>query len=130
MTLFTSWWTTISIFRPNSWQPCRERQEKRRLFLNRTFKNLEEDSLNWFRNKGKDDYTNDPTGGFRKLDSMVPKKGQTPESRARDIEDALDWMRNNVVSPDDDDAIEQFNKIGSISTSSISSHSRAADERP
>jgi hypothetical protein len=36
-------------------------------------------SLNRLRNKGKGDDVNDPTGEFRKLDYMLPKKrGQTP----------------------------------------------------
>ena len=38
-------------------------------------------SLNWLRNKGKDDDVNDATGEFRKLDSVLPKKrGQTPDT--------------------------------------------------
>jgi hypothetical protein len=58
-----------------------------------------ENTLNWLRNKGKDDEVFDPTGEFHMLDSMLPKKnGQTPADRARDIEAALDWMRNNGVS--------------------------------
>jgi hypothetical protein len=57
-----------------------------------------ENTLNLLRNKGKDDDGNDPTGEFRMLDSMLPKKrGQTPVDRARDIEGVLDWMRNNGV---------------------------------
>ena len=73
-----------------------------------------EDALNWMRNKGMDDDVNDPTGDFRKLDSMLPRKrDQIPDERAREVEGALDWMRNNGVSPDDDDATEKFSKAGS-----------------
>jgi hypothetical protein len=75
--------------------------------------------LNWLRNKGKDDGTNDPTGEFRKVDSVLPKKrGQTPEDRAREVEGALDWMRNNGVSPEDqDEAFDKFKKVGTIPSS-------------
>jgi hypothetical protein len=79
-----------------------------------------ENTLNWLRNKGKDDEVFDPTGEFRKLDSMLPKKnGQTPADRARDIKGALDWMRNNGVSPhdNDDDALKQFGKLPSVPVS-------------
>jgi hypothetical protein len=56
-----------------------------------------ENTLNWVRNKGKDDAGNDLTGEFRKLESMMPKKSvqTTPEDRSREIEGALDWMRSN-----------------------------------
>jgi hypothetical protein len=33
-----------------------------------------EDALNWMRNKGDNDEANDPTGYFRTLDSLLPKK--------------------------------------------------------
>jgi hypothetical protein len=36
---------------------------------------------------------------------------------AREIEDALDWMRNDRVSPDDADSLPDFSKIGSIPVS-------------
>lgn len=37
----------------------------------------------------------DPTGEFRKLDAILPKKkSQTPEQRANEIESHLDWLRN------------------------------------
>jgi hypothetical protein len=50
-----------------------------------------EDTLNWLRNKRKDGDRTDPSGEFRKLDSMLPKKRKhTPEERAREIEGALD----------------------------------------
>jgi hypothetical protein len=52
-------------------------------------------TLDWLRNKGKDDDKTDPTGEFRKLDQLMPqKRDQTPESRSRDIEGALDWMNS------------------------------------
>jgi hypothetical protein len=35
-------------------------------------------TLDWLRNKGKDDDKTDPTGEFRKLDQLMPqKRGQT-----------------------------------------------------
>ena len=87
-----------------------------------------EDALNWMRNKGTDDESNDPTGQFRKIDSMLPKRpGQTPEERAREIEGALDWMRNNGVSPDSVDSIPGFDKIGSVPTSRRTPEQRAKD---
>merc|ERR1712183_230700 len=63
------------------------------------------DALNWLRNKGDDDEKYDPTGEFRKLDSMLPKKrGQSAEDRAIEIEGSLQWLRNNRDPPSDDDA--------------------------
>jgi len=60
--------------------------------------------LQWMRKgKGKgqkkeDKY--DPTGEYRKLDSMLPKKkGETPEDRALEIEGALDWLRSQEDAP-------------------------------
>jgi hypothetical protein len=46
--------------------------------------------LNWLRNKGKRDEELDPTGEFRKMDSSIPpKRGQSNEDRAREIEGAM-----------------------------------------
>ena len=74
-----------------------------------------DDTLNWLRNKGKDDDITDPTGEFRKLDSMLPhRRGQTPEDRARELEGALDWLRNRDVSPSEDEGLPAFNKAGSV----------------
>jgi hypothetical protein len=36
---------------------------------------------------------------------------------AREIDDALDWMRNDGVSSDDADSLPAFSKIGSIPVS-------------
>jgi hypothetical protein len=57
-------------------------------------------TLNRLHNKGKDDGVNDPTGEFRKLDSLLPqKRGQTPADWARDIEGALDWIGQFNMAP-------------------------------
>jgi hypothetical protein len=40
------------------------------------------------------------------------KSGHTPEDRAGEIKGALDWMRNNGVSPGGVDAVEKFIKAG------------------
>ena len=74
-----------------------------------------EDALNWIRNKGNDDDSNDPTGDFRKLDSMLPKKrGQTPEERAREIEEALDWLRSKGPTAEMAEDTSSFDKVGSL----------------
>ena len=55
--------------------------------------------MNWLENKDKvaDDTLFDPTGVFKKLDESVPKKkGQSAKERARDLENALAWMRDNA----------------------------------
>ena len=44
------------------------------------------------------------------------KPGQKPEERARDIESALDWMRNNGMTPDDG-SLPDFRQLGSIPVS-------------
>jgi hypothetical protein len=66
----------------------------------------------WIRNKRKKkEEKYDPNGDFRKLDSMLPKKrNQAPESRARQIEGVLDWMRNNEISPNDEN-LPSFDKV-------------------
>lgn len=48
----------------------------------------------------------DPSGEYRKLDSMLPKskkKGATPDDRAHEIEGALDWLRSrqDISAPED-----------------------------
>lgn len=75
-------------------------------------------ALTWIRKgKGKSK-KHDPTGEFRKLDKLLPKKrGQTPEERAREIEGALDFLRTNNASPDDDDIVDQYSDLGSIPAS-------------
>ena len=86
-------------------------------------------ALNWIRHKGTGkDKKYDPTGEFRRLDGMLPtKRGQTPDERAREIEGALDFLRNNDVSPYDDDAVEQLKKIGSIPISRRTPEQRTKD---
>ena len=75
-------------------------------------------ALNWLCRKGKSNANkHDPTGEFKKLDSLIPSKsGQSPMERARELEGALDWCRNDNVSPCDDDFSHNFNKIGAVKT--------------
>jgi hypothetical protein len=62
---------------------------------------------------------------FKKIDSLLPtKKSQGPEDRAMDIESALDWCRDNNVSPFDVDFTDKINKLGSIPVSRISPEDR------
>eukprot|EP00980_Cylindrotheca_fusiformis_P013283 scaffold3375_cov153-Cylindrotheca_fusiformis.AAC.8 len=85
-------------------------------------------ALNWLRSKGKDGEKYDPTGEFRRLDAMLPKKrGQSTADRAREMEGALDWMRNNGVSPTDDSVVEQFKKVGTVQTSRRTPEQRGKD---
>ncbi|MGK3734880.1 MAG: hypothetical protein ACI90V_001719, partial [Bacillariaceae sp.] len=84
-----------------------------------------DNALNWLRNKGKKYDTN---GDFCKLDAMLPvKQGQSPNDRAREIVGALDWCRMNNVSLHDEDAIENFNKIGSVPVLGRSPEQRSKD---
>jgi broad-specificity NMP kinase len=88
-----------------------------------------DNALNWLRNKGKNDDGNDPTGEFRRLDSILPKKkGQTPEDRARDIEGAMDWMRNAGVGVDENvPPGSPFEQVGSVPVSRRTPEERAKD---
>ena len=66
--------------------------------------------------KKKDD-SKDPTGVFKMVDKLLPEKPRLkPQDRARDIEAALDWMRNKGVKPEDDDVpmSEKLYKIESV----------------
>ena len=82
--------------------------------------------LTWMRSK-KDD-SNDPTGAFKKIDQLLPKKrGQSPEDRARDIEAALDWMRNTGVEPIEDSSLPALSKVGSLPISRRSPEERSRD---
>jgi hypothetical protein len=85
-------------------------------------------ALTWIRKgKGKSKKY-DPTGEFRKLDKLLPRKrGQTPEERAREIEGALDFLRSNDASPDDDDVIDRYGDLGSIPVSSRTPEQRHKD---
>ena len=86
-------------------------------------------ALNWLRHKGTSNASKyDPTGDFKKLDSLIPSKsGQSPMERARELEGALDWCSNNDVSPCDDDFSHFFNKIGSVPVTERSQEQRAND---
>jgi hypothetical protein len=56
----------------------------------------DDDVITWLRNGMSD--SEDPTGEFKKIDQMLPKKkGESPQDRARDIESGLDWCRNKGV---------------------------------
>jgi hypothetical protein len=71
--------------------------------------------LNWLRNKGADDDALDPTGDFRKLDAALPRKrGQNDDDRARQIEAALDWLREKSVNPGLDEDMPSFKKASGI----------------
>lgn len=62
------------------------------------------------------------------MDYMLPKKGgQTPEERACQLENPLDWMRNSSVNADSPDAIEQFKKQGSVPMSRCTPEQRFND---
>ena len=46
---------------------------------------------------------------------MLPKKkGQKPEDRAREVEGALDWMRNKDVKPSEVAPEGTFQKLGGV----------------
>jgi hypothetical protein len=70
-----------------------------------------DDVRTWLRSKKADSL--DPAGDFKKIDQLLPKKkGQKPEDRAKEIEGALDWMRNKGMKPSDDgDDVPAFNKL-------------------
>lgn len=70
-----------------------------------------DDCLNWLRNKGENDALLDPTGEFRKMDALLPlKRGQSLDDRATALESALDWCRQQAVTPDFDDGDLPFLK--------------------
>ena len=84
--------------------------------------------VNWLRNKGVEDYKHDPSGEFRRLDAMLPKKrGQTPEDRAREIEGALDWLREKDASLGVDDHDSNFVMVPSIPVSKRTIEQRSAE---
>jgi hypothetical protein len=86
------------------------------------------DTMNWMRNKGKDDETSDPTGDFRKLDAMLPRNaGQSPEDRSRQIECSLDWIRNLEPKMGGDDDHPPREKIGSLPIAKRTPEQRVAD---
>ena len=55
------------------------------------------------------------------------KRSDGREERAREIEGAIDWMRENDASPDDDEVIEKFSKIGTIPLSARTPEQRVKD---
>merc|ERR1712176_1052043 len=85
-------------------------------------------AMTWIRKgKGKSKKY-DPSGDFRKLDKLLPRKrGQTTEERARAIEGALDFLRSNSASPDVDDIIDKYSDLGSIPVSSRTPEQRQKD---
>jgi hypothetical protein len=58
---------------------------------------------------------------------LPKKRGQQPEDRAREVEGALDWMRNNGVSPDDADSLDTFKQVGTVPTSGRTPEQRGKD---
>jgi hypothetical protein len=59
---------------------------------------------------------------------MLPKNsGQTHEDRAREIEGALDWMRNKSLSHQDAIVVEKLNKLPSVPVSRRTLKQRAKD---
>jgi hypothetical protein len=57
--------------------------------------------------------SSDPTGEFKKIDRVLPKKkGEKGKDRTKDVESALYWRRNKKVKPSyvDEDS-SAFNKI-------------------
>jgi hypothetical protein len=73
--------------------------------------------------------TDDPTGAFRKIDQMLPrKKGHTPRGRCNGIESALNWSRNQGTVPiGDEEAVPAFNHVGSVPISRRSPEDRQKD---
>jgi hypothetical protein len=80
--------------------------------------------MTWIRHK-KDDSL-DPTGEFKKIDQLLPKKkGQKSKDRAKEIESALNWSRNNNTDTDED--APAFNKLGPIPMSLCTPEDRQND---
>jgi hypothetical protein len=88
----------------------------------------QDDILNWLRQSKSPSFdTQDET--FKMIDQMLPVKiDQTPETRSRDIENALDWMRHNEVSPFVEDSPDNFDKLGSLPFARRSPEDRLRDE--
>ena len=67
-------------------------------------------------------------GDFKRIHQMLPRcKNQTPEDGARDIEGAMDWMRNIGVKPDEDFLPPKFEKLNSVPTSKRTPEQRVKD---
>jgi len=88
----------------------------------------QEDALNWLR-QSKDPSADTPDGEFQKIDQSLPvKKGQSPKGRARDIESALDYCRNEGMIPDKfDGSVASLDKVGSVPSSRKSPEERLTD---
>merc|ERR1712196_385485 len=62
----------------------------------------------WIR-KGSPSDDGSPTNEFATIDQMLPpKKKQSPDERAKDIEGVLNWMRSNIPSVPFDEGIEKL----------------------
>jgi hypothetical protein len=87
--------------------------------------------LNWLSNKGKTDENLDLTGDFSKLNGFLPmKRDQTLEDRAKAIEGALDWIREQGSADgddDDDDFPSSFIQFPSTSIAKSSPEQRLKD---
>lgn len=83
-------------------------------------------ALNWLRNKGVNDDGLDPTGDFRRLDGVLPKKrGQSIDDRAQAIEAALDWCRAKGVAPGSEEPLPAIDRIGTVPIARRSPEERA-----
>jgi hypothetical protein len=68
------------------------------------------------------------TGELRKVDSLLPgKPDQSTEDRAEEIEEVLNWLRNEGVTLADDEAPPSFNKVGIRPVTRRSPEERAND---
>jgi hypothetical protein len=87
------------------------------------------DALNFLRNKGETDENVDSTGDFSKLNGFLPmKRDQTLEDRAKAIEGALDWIREQGSSADGaDDFPSSFIQFPSTSIAKSSPEQRLKD---
>jgi len=82
--------------------------------------------MKWMRHP--QDKSLDPSGEFTRVHHMLPKKeGQKLKERAREIEGALDWMRNKGVKPSEEAPVGTFEKLGSILVSRRTPEERKGD---
>lgn len=88
----------------------------------------QQDALNWLRHQGMNDKIIDPTGEFKKMNSLLPKKrGQSKSDRAKEIEQALDWCRYHGVDMADAVMTPFFEKVPSIGATGSTPDERAKD---
>jgi len=86
-----------------------------------------QDIMNWIRHKGENDAINDPSGDFRNVDAVLPKKrGQTVKDRALQIETGLDWIRSSE-SLSKDGEMPSFDDIESVLSAHRSPEQRSED---